>query len=224
MIRTLAISSQPHQPLEGGVLIPTNDINSTTTMKADKNKPPGGVTAKSKAENHKNLHDLFLNELADVLDAEKQLGKALPALAEACRSQELRAAFDSHLEETKQQITRLEQVFKSLEEPVAIKSCKAMRGLLEEGEDQMEEFAGSSALDAALIAAAQKVEHYEIASYGTVLAWAEEMGHTDAAELLERSLAEEKAADETLTEIALAGANQEAEAAEDEERPAVSEK
>lgn len=148
------------------------------------------------------LHELFLDELADILSAEQQLVIALPKMAEAAMSEELTAAFESHLAETEYQIIRLEQVFASLEQPVQSKECKAMKGLLEEGKDLMEEMKDSSALDAALIAAAQKVEHYEIASYGTLCAWAEKMGHSEAAELLGVTLDEEKAADETLTEIA----------------------
>jgi len=128
-------------------------------------------------------------------------------MAEAANSRELKAAFQTHLAETENQITRLEQVFASINEPVRSKECKAMKGLLKEGKDLMEEMADSSALDAALIASAQKVEHYEIASYGTVSAWAEMMGHEDAVELLETTLEEERAADEKLTAIAEGSAN-----------------
>ncbi len=148
------------------------------------------------------MNELFLDELADILGAEQQLVIALPKMAEAAVSEELRAAFESHLAETEYQITRLEQVFASLDQPVQSKECKAMKGLLEEGKELMEEMKGSSALDAALIAAAQKVEHYEIATYGTLCAWAEKMGHAEAAELLDATLDEEKTADDTLTEIA----------------------
>lgn len=154
------------------------------------------------------LHELFLDELADILNAEQQLMKALPKMAEAAISEELTAAFEFHLVETENQITRLEQVFAALDRSVQSKECKAMKGLLAEGSDLMEEMAGSSALDAALIAAAQKVEHYEIASYGTLLAWAEKMGHAEAAELLDASLDEEKTADDTLSEIAESTVNE----------------
>jgi len=149
-----------------------------------------------------NLHELFLDELAGILDAEQQLTIALPKMAKAARSDELTAAFDSHLAETEYQITRIEQVFASLDAPVKSKECKAMKGLLEEGEELMVEMKGSSALDAVLIAAAQKVEHYEIASYGTLCAWAEMMAHDEAYDLLNATLEEEKAADEMLTSIA----------------------
>jgi ferritin-like metal-binding protein YciE len=148
------------------------------------------------------LHELFLDELADILSAEQQLTKALPKMAEAAVSEELTAAFETHLTETEHHIKRLEQVFMALDEPVRSKECKAMKGLLEEGKEMMEEMAGSSALDAALIAAAQKVEHYEIASYGTVCAWATRMGHDEAVELLSATLQEEKTTDDILTEIA----------------------
>ena len=189
-------------------------------MKTDKTKPAGGLTANQNEDLDKNLHEMFLEELADILDAEKQLTSALPSMAEAASSEELRAALESHLDETKQHVIRLEQVFKSVNAPVKSKTCKAMKGLVEEAEDMMEEYEGSPALDAGLIAAVQKMEHYEIAAYGTVCAWAEQMEHTDAVDLLERSLAEEKEADESLTEIALSVANQDGEDFEDEEHPA----
>ncbi|MES2981058.1 MAG: ferritin-like domain-containing protein [Verrucomicrobiota bacterium] len=154
------------------------------------------------------LHALFLDELADILNAEQQLMKALPKMAAAAVSEELKMAFESHLSETEYQIKRLEEVFASLAEPVQSKECKAMKGLLEEGKELMEDMIDSSALDAALIAAAQKVEHYEIASYGTLCAWATEMGHDEALELLTATLEEERAADETLTEIAESTSNE----------------
>jgi ferritin-like metal-binding protein YciE len=148
------------------------------------------------------LHELFLDELADILNAEQQLIKALPKMAGAATSEELKAAFETHLTETEYHITRLEQVFSSIDEPVQSKECKAMKGLLEEGKELMEELADSPALDTALISAAQKVEHYEIASYGTLCAWAEKMEHDEAAELLAVTLDEEKAANDLLTAIA----------------------
>jgi len=154
------------------------------------------------------LHQLFLDELADIMSAERQLTQALPRMGAAAQSEELAAAFELHLAETENQITRLEQVFTSLDEPAKSKECKAMKGLLEEGREMMEKMKNSPALDAALIAAAQKVEHYEIASYGTVCAWAEMMGHDDAVELLRATLDEEKAANEKLTTIAENSANE----------------
>lgn len=157
------------------------------------------------------LHELFLEELADLLNAETQLTKALPTLAKAAQAEELAEAFRSHLEETQNHVTRLSEVFSSLNVKSRKKTCKAMKGLVEEGSDLIEELKGSSACDAGLIAAAQKVEHYEIASYGTALAWARQMGHDEAASLLEETLNEEKSADEKLTELAESVANQKAE-------------
>lgn len=155
------------------------------------------------------LHHLFLEELADILNAETQLTKALPKMAKAAVAEELAEAFRSHLEETKNHVSRLEEVFASLGEKPKSKTCPAMKGLIEEGEEMMDDLEDSSALDAGLIAAAQKVEHYEIASYGTVKTWAEQMGHTEAVQLLQATLDEEKAADGKLTEIAESIANHE---------------
>lgn len=174
-------------------------------MKTNQSKKTNDNTADESKDQE--LHELFIDELADLLNAETQLTKALPKMAGAAESAELRAAFESHLEETQEHVNRLKEVFKSVDAPVRTKTCKAMKGLLEEGEEIMEEHKGSSALDAALIAAAQKVEHYEIASYGTVRAWAERMNHSEAIELLEDTLNEEKAADEKLTSIAEASVN-----------------
>lgn len=147
------------------------------------------------------LHELFMSELADILSAEQQLTKSLPKMAKAATSEDLKAAFESHLAETQNQITRIEQVFTALDESVKRKTCLAMKGLVEEAEELIKELKGSTALDSALIAAAQKVEHYEIASYGTVRAWAARLDHGVAAELLSVTLDEEKAADQKLTEI-----------------------
>jgi ferritin-like metal-binding protein YciE len=156
------------------------------------------------------LHDAFIDELRDTYDAEKQLIKALPKMAKAASSPELRKAFEAHLEETREQVSRLEQVFESLDEKVRGKHCEGMAGIVEEGKSMMEEDFDDEAMDAVLIASAQRVEHYEMAAYGTLVAWAREMGHTEAAELLEETLNEEKAADEKLTTIAEGGINQQA--------------
>lgn len=156
------------------------------------------------------LHDAFLDELRDAYDAEKQLIKALPKMAKAAESDELRTAFETHLEETQGHAERLEQVFASLEEKVRGKHCDGMAGIIEEGRAVMgEDFEGTT-LDACLIAAAQRAEHYEMAAYGTLVAWAKAMGHQEAAGLLEEILEEEKATDEKLTQIAESGINQEA--------------
>ncbi len=158
----------------------------------------------------KNLEDLFVDELKDIYDAEKQLTKALPKMAKAVESEELREAFEQHLEETKGQVERLEEVFRLLEKPARGKKCKAMEGLLEEGADLLDEDAETAVLEAGLICAAQKVEHYEIATYGTLARWASDLGQDEAAKLLEETLTEEKSTDERLTEIA-AQINREAE-------------
>jgi ferritin-like metal-binding protein YciE len=156
------------------------------------------------------LHDAFIDELRDVYHAERQITKALPKMIKATSSDELRQAFENHLEETKAQISRLEEVFQSLDEPVKAKKCDGMAGIIEEGKSAMEEDFDDNTMDAALIASAQRVEHYEMAAYGTLVAWAEAMGHTEAAELLQTTLDEEKAADEKLTELADGGINREA--------------
>lgn len=156
------------------------------------------------------LHDAFIDELRDVYDAERQLIKALPKLARAASSGELRTAFESHLEETRGQVDRLEQVFESLDEKVRGKHCDGMAGIIDEGKAVMNEDLDESAMDACLVAAAQRAEHYEMAAYGTLVAWARAMGHDAAADLLQQTLEEEKAADETLTALAEEGINQDA--------------
>lgn len=154
------------------------------------------------------LHELFLDELADLLSAEQQLIKALPEMIQAAQSDELKSAIESHLRETKTHAERLNQVAKSLGTTLKSNPCAAMKGLIEEATQLVEEHKEKSSLDAAIIAAGQKVEHYEIASYGTVRAWATQMGHDEAAELLGATLEEECAADEKLTEIAESSANE----------------
>jgi ferritin-like metal-binding protein YciE len=156
------------------------------------------------------LHDAFIDELRDVYDGEKQLTKALAKLAKTATAAPLREAFESHLQETQGQIERLEQVFESLEEKVRGKHCEGIAGIIEEGKAIMEEDFDDDAMDACLIAAGQRAEHYEIAAYGTLIAWARAMGHTEAAGLLEENLDEEKAADEKLSSLAEGGINQNA--------------
>ena len=168
------------------------------------------------------LHDAFIDELRDAYDAEKQLTKALPKLAKASTSSTLRQAFEAHLEETQGQIMRLEEVFGLLNEKVQGKHCDGIAGIIEEGKSVMEEDFDDTTMDACLIAAGQRAEHYEMAAYGTLVAWARAMGHDDVADLLEQTLDEEKAADEKLTSIAESGVNQEAaDAVEQEEDDAV---
>jgi ferritin-like metal-binding protein YciE len=156
------------------------------------------------------LRELLLNELADIYNAEQQLTKALPAMAQAADAETLREAFESHLEETQEQISRLERVAEVLGEPLPQNKCEAMEGLVKEGKELIDELEGSPAMDAGLIAAAQKVEHYEIATYGSLVAWAQRLGLDAAADLLAETLGEEKSADETLTGIAENLANEEA--------------
>jgi ferritin-like metal-binding protein YciE len=156
------------------------------------------------------LHDAFIEELRDTYDAEKQLIKALPKLAKAAASTDLRAAFETHLEETRGHVERLEQVFESLDEKPRGKHCEGIAGIIEEGKSMMEEEFDEATMDACLIAAGQRAEHYEMAAYGTLIAWAQSMGHSEAINLLQGILDEEKAADKKLSSLAEGGINQEA--------------
>jgi ferritin-like metal-binding protein YciE len=168
------------------------------------------------------LHDAFIDELRDSYDGEKQLTKALAKLAKAATSPQLREAFEAHLEETQGQIERLEQVFELLEEKARGKHCDGIAGIVEEGKSIMEEDFDETTMDACLIAAGQRAEHYEMAAYGTLVAWANAMGHTEAAKLLQQTLDEEKAADKKLSGLAQGGINQGAVGAadaDDEEEP-----
>ena len=165
----------------------------------------------------KDLNELFLEELADIYDAEKQLVKALPKMAQAAHSQELQSAFEDHLEQTQQHVQRVEEVFRIFDAKAKGKKCEAMAGLIEEAEDIMKEETTEAVMDAALIAAAQKVEHYEIATYGCLRTWAELLGKDDALDLLEETLNEEKDVDESLTDIATNINEQAKEGAETEE-------
>ena len=157
----------------------------------------------------KSLQELFVEELRDAYDGEKRLTKALPKMAKAAESDELRAAFTNHLRETERQIQRLEQVFRTVGEPVRGKKCDGLMGIIEEGKSAMEELEGS-VLDAALIAGAQRAEHYEIAAYGTLAYFADLLGNQRAKELLGQTLDEEKAADAKLTTIAKSSVNRDA--------------
>lgn len=158
----------------------------------------------------KTVQDLFVQELRDIYHAEKQLVKALPKMAKAASSEELRTAFEAHLEETRGQIERLEQVFETLDLAKRSKRCEAMEGLIEEGREILEEVEKGDVLDAGMIVAAQKIEHYEIAGYGSLVALAKQLGHNDAARLLQETLEEEKAADQKLNKIALGSVNKKA--------------
>jgi len=163
------------------------------------------------------LRDAFIDELRDTYDAERQLTKALAKLAKAATAQELQDAFTSHLEETQGQIQRLEQVFETLDEPPRGKHCDGIAGIIEEGKTIMEEDFDDATRDACLIAAGQRAEHYEMAAYGTLVAWARVLGHDEAADLLQQTLDEEKAADEKLSGLAESGINQSAADAGDSE-------
>ena len=158
----------------------------------------------------KKLDDLFLDTLKDIYYAERKILKALPKMAKAAQSPDLKAAFEKHEDETEGQVERLQKVFEILGKKARGKVCPAIEGIIEEGEEIMDEFKGSPALDAGLVSAAQAVEHYEITRYGTLKRWAEELGMQDAARLLAQTLAEESKTDEALTGIADAVANRKA--------------
>jgi ferritin-like metal-binding protein YciE len=148
------------------------------------------------------IRELLIEEMADLYDAEKQLVKALPKMAKAASNEQLREAFENHLEQTRGHVLRLEQAFQLLDQKAKGKPCAAMKGLVEEGKETIEEDGLSDGLmDSAIICAAQKVEHYEIAGYGTLSAWARSLGLDEVAGLLEETLAEEKEADEKLTQV-----------------------
>jgi ferritin-like metal-binding protein YciE len=148
------------------------------------------------------LHDLYVNELHDLYDAENQVVKALPKMIESSQSTELRNALANHLEETRGQVARLERIFQMHGEDIKGEKCKGLRGIIDEGEDLIKHDDNLNVRDAAIIAAAQKVEHYEMAGYGSVRTWAEMMGHQQAAQLLQQTLNEEGEADKKLTRIA----------------------
>ena len=162
----------------------------------------------------KKLEDLFLDTLKDIYFAEKKILTALPKMAKAAQSQDLKAAFEKHEGETEEHVSRLEQVFKAIGQTPKGKTCDAIMGIIEEGQEVMKEYKGTPALDAGLLAAAQAVEHYEISRYGTLKTWAGMLGLDDAVELLDETLEEEKKTDEALTELAESQVNELAEATE----------
>ncbi|MGM4896689.1 YciE/YciF ferroxidase family protein [Tardiphaga sp. 839_C3_N1_4] len=159
------------------------------------------------ATKDKDLNDLFLDTLKDIYFAEKQILKALPKMAKAATSDKLRAAFEKHHDETEGQVERLEQIFELLDKPARGKTCDAIMGILDEGKEIMDEYKGTSALDAGLLAAAQAVEHYEISRYGTLKTWATELGMKDAVRLLDETLNQEKKTDESLSVLAKSAVN-----------------
>ena len=158
----------------------------------------------------KDLNELFLDTLKDIYYAEKQILKALPKMAKAANSDKLRTAFEKHHDETEGQIDRLEQIFELLGKAARGKKCDAIEGILDEGQEIMQEYKGAPALDAGLLAAAQAVEHYEISRYGTLKAWAERLSMKDAVKLLDQTLTEEKKTDDALSKIAISTVNAEA--------------
>jgi len=159
------------------------------------------------------LQELFHETLRDIYFAEKKILSTLPKMAKAAHSKELKAAFERHEAETEEHVSRLEKVFEQIDETARGKTCDAIIGIIEEGQEVMKEFKGEPALDAGLLAAAQAVEHYEIARYGTLKTWAAELGLKEAVKLLDATLAEEKKTDETLTRLAEQEVNQHAQAA-----------
>ena len=158
----------------------------------------------------KTMNDLFLNVLKDIYYAEKQILKALPKMVKAVETPELKKALEHHREETEGQVERLEQVFNEIDKPARGEKCEAILGIIAEGEDVIKKGDEAAVIDAGLIAAAQAVEHYEIARYGTLIAWAEQLGLSDSAALLKETLEEEKTADKKLTQIAEASVNRQA--------------
>ena len=161
----------------------------------------------------KTLRDLFHDTLKDIYFAEKKILTALPKMAKAAQSEDLKAAFEKHLGETEEQVNRLEQVFEEIDAKPQGKTCDAIMGIIEEGQEVMKEFKGKPALDAGLLAAAQAVEHYEIARYGTLKTWAGELGLKQSQRLLDMTLSEEKKTNDALTNLAESGVNQHAQAA-----------
>jgi ferritin-like metal-binding protein YciE len=159
------------------------------------------------------LQELFHDTLKDIYFAEKKILSALPKMAKAAQSEDLKAAFQKHEAETEEHVARLEKVFEEIDETPRGKTCNAIMGIIEEGQEVMKEFKGAPALDAGLLAAAQAVEHYEIARYGTLKTWAAELGLKQSEKLLETTLSEEKKTDETLTKLAESEVNQHAQAA-----------
>ena len=166
------------------------------------------------AAKEKTLDDLFEDTLKDIYYAENKIVKALPKMAKAAQSDELKAAFEKHLKQTEGHVSRLEKVFELIDATPRGKKCEAIEGIIEEGAEIIKEFKGAPALDAGLVSAAQAVEHYEIARYGTLKRWAEQMGLDEASKLFDATLSEEKDTDEALTELADTMINEHAEAAE----------
>ena len=171
------------------------------------------ASKQTKSKQSKTLQELFHDTLKDIYYAEKKILATLPKMVKAAQSDDLKAAFEKHRKETEDQVERLDRVFEEIDKKAQGKTCAAIVGITDEGAEIMKSYKGSPALDAGLLSAAQAVEHYEISRYGTLIAWAEELGLEDAVSLLEETLEEEKATDEALTKIAETAINQQAEAA-----------
>ena len=171
------------------------------------------TASRKPAPKDKTLNDLFYDQLKDIYFAEKQILKALPKMAKAAQSKNLSAAFKKHLGETQGQVGRLEQIFKLIDKPAKAKKCDAIMGILDEGKEVMDEYKGTEALDAGLLAAAQAVEHYEMARYGTMKAWATQLGMNDVVRLVDETLQQERKTDKDLTALAESAVNTEAMAA-----------
>jgi ferritin-like metal-binding protein YciE len=171
------------------------------------------ASKQTKSKQSKTLQELFHDTLKDIYYAEKKILATLPKMVKAAQSDDLKAAFEKHRKETEDQVERLDRVFEEIDKKAQGKTCAAIVGITDEGAEIMKSYKGSPALDAGLLSAAQAVEHYEISRYGTLIAWAEELGLEDAVSLLEETLEEEKATDEALTKIAETAINQHAEAA-----------
>ncbi len=186
-----------------------------TTVRKAARKPATKSRAVSRrpAANDKDLNDLFHDQLKDIYFAEKQILKALPKMAKAAQSSELSAAFKKHYGETEGQVDRLEQIFKLIDKPAKAKTCDAILGILDEGKEIMDEYKGTEALDAGLLAAAQAVEHYEMARYGTMKAWATRLGMHEVVRLVDETLQQERKTDKDLTALAEGAVNSEALAA-----------
>lgn len=191
------------------------------TPKSSNGKSASNGSGKKPAKSNaaKGLHELFEDQLKDIYWAEKALTKAIPKMIKNATSEELKAAFTDHLDVTEEHVSRCEDVFESIGKKATASKCEAMEGLIKEAEEIMGSTEPGSVRDAGLICAAQKVEHYEIASYGTLVAWANQLGESEAAAWLEETLNEEKEADVTLTEIAEANVNEEADDEDDDDTP-----
>src|SRR5258707_12184108 len=173
-----------------------------TSHKARETRESRKIAKRRAAMEHNALMELYVDELKDLYDAENRLVKALPKVAKAATSEKLRSAVEEHLEQTRGHVDRLKEIFDNLGEKTSGKKCAGMTGILKEGEELMDEDYEGPVMDAALISAAQRVEHYEIAAYGTVRTWAELLGENEASSLLEETLEEEKETDEKLTQLA----------------------